>query len=77
MALDADNAATAAGYRRAALQRPPSWAGPAAAPSPGAWCSCCQGRSWWAERVAPKGWRCATWHPAAHMLAEAVHEVVT
>ena len=52
-----------AGFRRAALCRPVSWADPTAVPSPGAWCRCCQGARWWCEVVDPKGWRCATRHP--------------
>ena len=52
-----------AGLRRAALQRPPSWTDPAAAPWPGCWCSCCHLGRWWTEAAEPRGWRCWTCHP--------------
>ena len=41
-------------------------------PLPGAWCSSCYGTRWWTERHEPKGWRCATCHPPAHLPAEAI-----
>ena len=65
------------GYRRAALQRPPSWADPAALPSRGCFCSCCKGQQWWREREAPKGWRCSTCYPPDHLPADAVMKVGT
>jgi hypothetical protein len=49
------------GLQSAALQRPPSWSGAAAPPSPGCWCSCCRGEVF--ERAAG-GWCCARCHPA-------------
>ena len=61
--LDRKQALTVAGLMGAAMQRPVSWADPAAIPSSGAWCSCCRGRRWWCERIEPKGWRCWTCHP--------------
>ncbi|MBV8524303.1 MAG: hypothetical protein JOY71_19610 [Acetobacteraceae bacterium] len=68
----ADNPAAALdGLRRAALQRPTSWADPGAAPPPGAWCSCCKGGVRWTERENPNGWRCAVCHPADHLAAGA------
>jgi hypothetical protein len=48
---------------RAGLMRPVSWADPALRPSPGCFCSCCNGRRWWCETVEPRGWRCRTCHP--------------
>lgn len=61
--LDRRHAETVRGLLDMAMQRPVSWADPAALPSAGCWCSCCQGRSWWSERTEPKGWRCSTCHP--------------
>ena len=75
--LQSLNRKIANGYRRAALQRPPSWADPAALPSPGCFCSCCKGRRWWCEREAPKGWRCWGCHPPDHLAEDAVTEVRT
>jgi hypothetical protein len=34
------------------------------APVMGAHYGCCRGTRWWRERDGPKGWRCATCHPA-------------
>ncbi len=62
------------GLRRAALQRPPSWADPGARPSPGCFCSCCLGRRWWGD---PCGWRCWACHPPDHLPPDAVKEVRT
>lgn len=62
--LDRKQAETVRGLLNMAMQRPVSWADPAALPSPGCWCSCCQGRRWWCERTEPKGWRCSTCHPS-------------
>lgn len=42
------------GYRQTTLQRPPSWADPAALPSHGCFCSCCHGRRWWREARKPE-----------------------
>ncbi len=64
-------------YQRAALARPPSWAKPAAIPSPGCFCRCCELGRWWCEIVAPKGWRCWTCHPPDGMPADQVREVRT
>jgi hypothetical protein len=61
--FDRNHAETVRGLMNMAMQRPVSWADPDALPSPGCWCSCCQGRRWWCERIEPKGWRCATCHP--------------
>jgi hypothetical protein len=60
-----------------ALQRPPSWSEAAALPPAGAWCSCCRGQRWWSEAREPKGWRCYTCHPPAHLPSEAVREMRT
>jgi hypothetical protein len=62
--LDATQRRTVAGLLNAALMRPTSWAQPDRPPPPGAWCSCCRGRTWWRERDAPRGWRCWLCHPA-------------
>jgi hypothetical protein len=62
--LDATQRRTVAGLLNAALMRPTSWAQPDHPPPPGAWCSCCRGRTWWRERDAPRGWRCWLCHPA-------------
>lgn len=75
--LDALNRKIANGYLRAALQRPPSWADPAALPSHGCRCSCCKGQRWWCEREAPKGWRCWACYPPSHLPSYAVAEVRT
>jgi hypothetical protein len=48
------------GLLLAAMKRPPAWAGPAAAPSIGAFCGCCNGRRWWGDAL---GWRCWTCRP--------------
>jgi len=61
--LDRKQASAVRGLLNMAMQRPVSWADPAALPSPGCWCSCCQGRRWWCERTEPKGWRCSICHP--------------
>jgi hypothetical protein len=53
------------GYRRAALQRPPSWPGADDVPASGCWCSCCHGRHWWREYQNASGWRCSTCQPPA------------
>jgi hypothetical protein len=66
-----------ADYLGAALQRPPSWADPAAPPSRGCFCSCCKGRRWWRECEVPKGWRCSACHPPDQFPADAVMEVTT
>ena len=75
--LDERNAAIVTGYRRAALKRPPSWSDSAALPSPGCWCSCCDGQRWWSEADGPKGWRCWTCHPGDHLTAAERREVRT
>jgi hypothetical protein len=62
----------AAGYMRAALQRPPSWANSAARPPSGCFCSCCKGRRWWGDA---QGWRCWACHPPDHLVPEAATEV--
>jgi hypothetical protein len=62
------------GLRRAAMQRPPSWADPAARPSPGCFCSCCHTRRWWGDS---RGWRCWACHPPDHLSPDAVKEVKT
>ena len=52
----------AAGYVRAALQRPPSWFADAPhRPTAGAWCSCCRGQRWWSNDG--RGWCCAACNP--------------
>jgi hypothetical protein len=61
-----------AGRLTAALRRPPSWSDPAARPFPGCFCSCCRGQSWWAERQAPRGWRCRQCHPSLHLGADQI-----
>ena len=63
--------------RRAALQRPPSWSDTTACPAPGCFCSCCNGRRWWCELDAPRGWRCWTCHPPFHLTAGEVSDVRT
>jgi len=40
-------------------------------PPEGAWCAACQGKRWWTERHAPKGWRCMACHPH-HLAADQV-----
>jgi hypothetical protein len=72
-----DNPTALSGYLRAALQRPPSWADPAALPQCGCFCSCCKDQRWWREREATKGWRCSVCHPHDHLPADAVIEVTT
>ena len=66
-----------AGYMGVAMQRPPSWSDVAVIPSRGAWCSCCKGARWWTEAIAPKGWRCATCHPADHLPGSAIRQTCT
>lgn len=61
-------------YMRAALQRPVSWADPAARPSPGAFCSCCKGNRWWGNA---QGWRCWQCHPPDGLPKSSVIEVTT
>jgi hypothetical protein len=61
-------------YMRAALQRPVSWADPAARPSPGAFCSCCKGNRWWGNA---QGWRCWRCHPPDGLPTGSVTEVRT
>lgn len=63
------------GLQRAALQRPPAWSDASRNPTPGAWCSCCEGSLWWREAQAPRGWRCARCHPSIHLAPAAVVEV--
>jgi len=75
--FDAPQAAMVDGLLRAARQRPPSWADPAALPSRGCICSCCKGQRWWCEREVPKGWRCWTCHPPVHLPRNAVAEIAT
>ena len=75
--FDTRQAAMVSGLLNVARQRPPSWSDPAALPSRGCFCSCCKGQRWWCERDAPKGWRCWTCHPPAHLAPEAVTEVRT
>jgi len=55
----------------AILARTPSTSDPAE-PLPGAWCRACQGTRWWTERRQPRGWRCLTCHPPAHLPASEV-----
>ena len=74
---DAEQARMVRGLLDTARQRPPSWADTAARPSPGCWCSFCHGQRWWCEREAPRGWRCGTCHPPAHLRVDAVTEVRT
>ena len=57
--------------RPAALAHPPSWA-TTTPPPPGAWCRACHGTGWWTEQHQPRGWRCVTCHPPAHLAAEAI-----
>jgi hypothetical protein len=60
--------------RPPALAHPPSWAEPIL-PPPGAWCRACHGTRWWTERRDPRGWRCMTCHPPAHLPPDAIrHE---
>ena len=61
-------------YMRAALQRPVSWADPAARPSPGAFCSCCKGNRWWGNA---QGWRCWRCHPPDGLPVGSMTEVET
>jgi hypothetical protein len=75
--LDRLNREAAAGYLRAALQRPPSWSGADAIPSQGAFCSCCGGQRWWTEMREPQGWRCGACHPPDHLEADQVRTVNT
>lgn len=75
--LESVSRTIAGSYLRAALQRPPSWADPAALPSRGFFCSCCEGRRWWCEREASKGWRCSTCHPPDHLPADTMKEMRT
>lgn len=60
-----------------AAKRPPSWSNPAAVPRPGVWCGCCRGGRWWCEASGPRGWRCRTCHPPAHLGPGDVCEVAT
>ena len=55
----------------AALAHSPSWS-ELTPPPPGAWCRACHGTRWWTERHGPKGWRCLTCHPPAHLPASAI-----
>ena len=75
--IDIRQAAMVRGLLSVALQRPPSWAGPAALPSAGCFCSCCKGQRWWCEREPPEGWRCWACHPPDHLLADEVREART
>jgi hypothetical protein len=75
--LQSVSRAIAGGYLRAAMQLAPSWADPAALPSCGSFCSCCQRQRWWREREAPKGWRCSVCHPPDQLPANAVTEMRT
>lgn len=61
--LDRRQAEMVRGLLTASRQRPTSWADPAATPTPGCRCRCCDGARWWCERTEPKGWRCWTCHP--------------
>lgn len=74
------------GLLQSGLQRPPSWADPAARPPPGAWCGCCgrfdprKGGRWWRDlrgerKGGAPGWACATCHPPDH-LTPGEHEAV-
>lgn len=56
---------------------PVSWADATIAPTPGAYCRNCNGRSWWCEATAPKGWRCARCHPGDHLPADRRRDVRT
>jgi hypothetical protein len=72
---EASDAALAAGYRRAALRRPPSWwRAEAHKPTPGATCSTCAGMRWWSRDEC--GWCCATCHPPSDA-TKVVREVRT
>ena len=42
------------------------------APPYRAWCRACHGTRWWTERHEPRGWRCMTCHPSAHLAADAI-----
>lgn len=72
---DASEAGDALPYRL------PAWGDPSDTPKPGDRCGCCgrhgSGGRWWCERAEPRGWRCARCHPAVHLPAGAVIEVVT
>ena len=77
-----EHRAVLAGYRAAALQRPPAWSDATRPPPPGAWCSCCGqigrlGGRWWRAAEAPRSWRCRTCHPPDQLPAADVVEVTT
>ncbi len=73
---DPEHQARMAGYRRAALRRPPSLP-MTAPPGAGCYCTCCVGQAWWCERVGPQGWRCATCYPPDHLAADQVRALRT
>jgi hypothetical protein len=52
--------------------RQPSWSDASDIPDAADVCSCCRLSSWWTERHNPRGWRCATCHPADHLPPDAV-----
>lgn len=56
---------------------PPSWSMVTIEPTAGARCRSCGGRHWWSEEDAPRGWRCATCHPAHHLAADQRRDVAT
>ena len=60
------------------LQRPVSWADPAARPTLGDWCGCCEGARWWRDsRRQDGGWLCWACHPPSGLAASDIEEVRT
>jgi hypothetical protein len=53
-------------------RRQPSWSDVPDEPHPADQCSACRLSSWWTERHNPRGWRCATCHPADHLPLSAI-----
>jgi hypothetical protein len=58
-------------------KRPVSWARAADEPTTGDFCGCCGGHLWWSESDEPKGWRCCSCRPPAHLTAGAFRAVAT
>ena len=75
--FDQDQAMIIAGLLNAARMRPKRWDDPAALPSRSCFCSACGGQSWWTERDAPNGWRCAACLPPINMSSGAVRLIDT